>query len=100
MSAPATAARRPVSSARPRARRSSWLRGMGPAVFGLVTFFGLWQLIVVVTNTPAFIVPAPTVIAKRLWEELPNYAYEFSFTLAAAAIGLVIGTTVGIIGAV
>jgi NitT/TauT family transport system permease protein len=100
MTAPATAATRPVPGARRSAARSSRLRGLGPALFGMVAFFGLWQLIVVVTNTPAFIVPAPTVVAKRLWEELPNYAYEFSYTLAAAAIGLFIGTTVGVIGAV
>ncbi len=39
-------------------------------------------------------------VAKRLWEELPNYAYEFTYTLAAAAIGLAIGTTIGIISAI
>ena len=75
-------------------------RGLGPSVFGIVSFFVGWELLVRVTNTPVFVVPAPTAIVVRLWEELPSYAYEFSFTLAAAAIGLLIGTTVGIVGAV
>jgi NitT/TauT family transport system permease protein len=73
---------------------------MWPPVFGLVTFFVGWELLVRVTNTPAFVVPPPTMVAKRLWEELPSYAYEFSYTLAAAAIGLALGTTIGIVGAV
>ena len=93
-----------AAQTRTRARSASTGRSriiaLWPAVFGLVAFFVGWEVLVRVTNTPAFVVPAPTVIAKRLWEELPHYAYEFSYTLAAAAIGLVIGTTVGIVGAV
>jgi len=65
-----------------------------------VAFFGLWQGVVMATNTPAFVLPTPTLVAKRLWEELPTYAYEFSYTLAAAGIGLALGTTIGIVGAV
>jgi NitT/TauT family transport system permease protein len=81
---------------------SAWstARGLGPALFGLITFFGGWEILVRATNTPAFVIPAPSLIAVRLWEELPNYAYEFSFTVAAAAIGLTIGTTIGVLGAV
>jgi NitT/TauT family transport system permease protein len=78
----------------------SALRETWPAIFGVVAFFALWEAYIRITNTPAFVVPAPSRIAVRLWEELPTYAYEFSYTLAAAAIGLVIGTTIGIVGAV
>lgn len=99
MSAPATVATRPLQTGVGVAR-SARLRGTWPAVFGLVSFFVLWQGLVMVTNTPAFVVPPPTLVAKRLWEELPHYAYEFSYTLAAAGIGLTIGTVVGIVGAV
>ena len=76
------------------------VRAVWPAVFGIVAFFVLWEAYIRVTNTPAFVIPAPSRIAVRLWEELPTYAYEFSYTLAAAAIGLVIGTSIGIVGAV
>jgi NitT/TauT family transport system permease protein len=96
----ATTAAQPLDRRAAPARRRGRLAGALPAVIGLVSFFGGWQLLVTVTNTPAFVVPAPTVVAQRLWEELPRYAYEFSFTLAAAGIGLVIGTTLGVVGAV
>jgi len=66
----------------------------------MVAFFALWELYIRATNTPAFVIPAPSLIFKKLWEELPMYAYEFSYTLAAAAIGLVIGTSIGVVGAV
>jgi NitT/TauT family transport system permease protein len=96
----ATAATRAL--AREGVTESAWstARGLGPAAFGLISFFAGWEFLVRVTNTPAFVIPAPSLIAVRLWEELPNYAYEFSYTVAAAAIGLAIGTTIGVIGAV
>jgi NitT/TauT family transport system permease protein len=94
-------------AARPLGRRSragasalSTARGLGPGVGGIVAFFLAWELLIRATNTPAFIVPPPTLIAVKLWENLGEFAYEFSFTLAAALIGLAIGTTVGIAGAV
>lgn len=95
----ASAATRPF---RPAARSSALTRARRtwPPVFGIIAFFAVWEILVRVTDTPVFVVPAPSAIAPRLWEELPNYAYEFSYTLAAAAIGLVIGTSVGIVGAV
>jgi len=86
----------------PRAGRGSWsaARGIGPAVFGLVSFFVGWEVLVRATNTPSFVVPAPSAIVPRLWIQLPTYSFEFLYTLAAAGIGLAIGTTVGVIGAV
>jgi len=95
-----TTAARTLPAPRRRTGARKTLIGLGPGLFGIVAFFVGWELLVRVTNTPAFVIPAPTVIAKRLWEELPNYAYEFSYTLAAAGIGLVIGTVVGVFGAV
>jgi NitT/TauT family transport system permease protein len=94
------AATRALPRARPAASLRGALRSIGPGLFGVLAFFVAWEILIRVTNTPVFIVPAPSAIAVRLWEELPTYAYEFSYTLAAAAIGLVIGTSVGIIGAV
>lgn len=78
----------------------STVAGSGPAIFGLAAFFVGWELLVRVTNTPSFVVPAPTAIVQRLVEEAPSYAYEFLFTLAAAGAGLAIGTTVGTAGAI
>jgi len=95
-----TTAARALPQARRRTGARRTLIGLGPGLTPAGAFFVGWELLVRVTNTPAFVIPAPTVIAKRLWEELPEYAYEFSYTLAAAGIGLVIGTVVGVIGAV
>ncbi len=95
-----TAVARPLRPAGTGAGAISAARGSWPAIFGLVAFFAGWEILVRVTNTPAFIIPTPSRIFVRLWELIPEYAYEFSYTLAAASIGLVIGTTVGIVGAV
>jgi ABC-type nitrate/sulfonate/bicarbonate transport system permease component len=86
----------------PRAGRGprSAAQGMGPAVFGLVSFFVGWELLVRVTNTPSFVVPAPSAIVPQLWIQLGTYSVEFLYTLAAAGIGLAIGTAVGVTGAV
>jgi len=97
----ATAAAR--TSAGPRTRstsRSQRLIALWPAVFGLVAFFVGWEVLVRVTNTPAFIIPTPSAIVGRFWTQLPDLLYELSYTLAAASIGLVIGTLIGIAGAV
>ena len=94
----ATTARVPVrwswSGARSRAL------GIAPAITGLALFFLGWEALVRVTNTPAFVIPTPSRIVVSLWEQLPDFAYEFSFTFAAAAIGFVTGTIVGIVGAI
>ena len=78
----------------------STARGVGPAVIGLVAFFLGWELVIRATNTPSFVVPAPSAIAQRLWVQLPEYSNEFLYTLAAAGAGLAIGTTVGVTGAI
>lgn len=96
----ATTAARALPRAGARNGQLARLRNTWPSVFGLVAFFVIWEVLIRATNTPAFVVPPPSLVFKRLWEEFPSYAYEFSFTLAAAAIGLAIGTTVGIVGAV
>ena len=88
------AVRAQVETVRARARR------VGPSVFGLVAFFAVWELAVRATDTPTFVVPAPSATFGRLWTQLPSLSYELLFTLAAAAIGLAIGLAVGMTGAV
>jgi NitT/TauT family transport system permease protein len=96
----ATVASRPLPRAGLGATARSAARGTGPGVFGIVAFLLGWELIVRVTNTPAFIVPAPSAVAQALWIQLPVYASEFVYTLEAAGAGLAIGTAVGMTGAV
>jgi NitT/TauT family transport system permease protein len=73
---------------------------MWPSVFGFIFFFGVWELAVRVTNTPPFVIPAPSAVAGRFFEELPMLLGELAITLVGASIGFVIGLTVGIAGAV
>lgn len=87
----------------PRGGRPSALamaRAIWPSIFGFIFFFGVWELAVRVTNTPAFVIPAPSAVAGRFWAELPMLLPELAVTLVAAAIGFVIGLVVGIAGAV
>ena len=85
--------------ARPGRSRST-VRGAWPSVFGLVTFFVAWEVLVRITGTPTFVLPTPSAAFERLWTELPSYSYELLYTLAAAGAGLAIGTTVGVTGAI
>lgn len=92
-----------VAEARIRPARSaarSTALALWPSIFGFIVFFGVWELAVRATNTPAFIIPAPSAVAGRFWSDLPMLLGELTYTLAAAAIGLVIGLVVGIAGAV
>ena len=98
--ATAAVATRPLSRPTAAAKTMTFARGFGPGLLGILSFIVGWEVLVRVTNTPSFVLPAPTAIVPRLWELLPTYAYEFSYTLAAAGIGFVLGTTIGIVGAV
>jgi NitT/TauT family transport system permease protein len=84
----------------PRIGRLSRYRAAWPSVFGLVTFFVGWEVLIRVSNTPAFIIPAPSAIVGRFWTQLPDLLSELTYTLAAAAIGLVFGLAIGIAGAI
>lgn len=83
-----------------RAAATSTVRSIWPSVLGVVAFFGIWELAVRLTNTPVFILPTPSASFGRLWSDLPMLLYELGFTLVAAYTGLIIGTLVGIFGAV
>jgi ABC-type nitrate/sulfonate/bicarbonate transport system permease component len=96
----ATTAARALARPGPGSGRLAQLRGTWPSVFGLVTFFVVWELVIRVTNTPAFIVPTPSAIVGRFWVQLPDLLYELSYTLAAASIGLLIGLAIGTAAAV
>lgn len=90
-------------AARPRpfgARVLERATALWPSLFGFIAFFGGWEIAVRATNTPAFIIPAPSATFVRFWEELPMLVPELLITMQAAAIGFSIGLAVGITGAV
>lgn len=93
------------AGARPRVRAPGsaaveTAKAIWPSVVGFLVFFGGWELAIRATNTPAFIIPTPSAVAGRFWEELPTLLGELTYTLTAASIGLAIGLTIGIAGAV
>jgi len=89
-----------MTRARARMDPLETARALWPSVFGFIFFFGFWELAVRITNTPAFVIPAPSAVAGRFWAELPMLLGELGITLIGASIGFVIGLVVGIAGAV
>lgn len=90
-------------AARPRSFTEAALeraRALWPSVFGFIAFFGLWEAAVRVTNTPAFIVPAPSATLVRFIDELPMLLVELAATMTGAAVGFAVGLLVGVTGAI
>lgn len=78
----------------------STLRSLGWALVGLALFFGLWELFVRVTDTPTFLLPAPSEIVADMADDPGFYVHNGWVTIKEAALGfavalgaaLVIGT--------
>ncbi|MBN9045956.1 MAG: ABC transporter permease [Rhizobiales bacterium] len=70
-------------------------------VFFIVT--GGWQFYVWATDTPAFVLPAPTVVARQLWSLLTSSIFWANFqvtmyeVLAGYALGIVIAVVLGVL---
>ena len=54
-----------------------------------------WEAIVHAREVPPYLLPAPSVIARDLWESSPRYAAASLVTLLEALSGLVLGVVVG-----
>src|SRR5581483_3893798 len=111
----ATAAPRVVSRRRPR---SSWVRRTAgdalPPIVALVIALGAWEAVVDLLNIPVYLLPGPSAIAGTLWRLVsagfvpPTYVgapaqgilYDTYITFAEAMVGLLIGTTIGLVFAV
>ena len=81
------------------ARGSAYQAVLAPIVFGLI-FLGLWQLLVMALQIEPNIVPSPLSIAAEFGANLPSVVSGALRTGANALVGLVLGTIVGIGGAV
>lgn len=74
------------------------MNGVRPLII-LAGLLAAWQLLVVISGAPPFILPAPTAVAKALaagWEELAVHA---AVTLTEIIAGLVIGIGLGAVWA-
>jgi NitT/TauT family transport system permease protein len=95
----ATAATTATIPSRILARGSVYRAVLAPLVFGVV-FLGLWQALVMLLHIEANIVPSPLAIAAEFTANLDSVVSGALRTGANALIGLVVGSLVGIGGAV
>ncbi len=95
--APDNAARTRSGHSLPSRRRL--LRDIGPVAAAALVFVVAWQIIVIVGDYQAFILPGPQVVAERFvsgWSE-GIIGPHFVTTLAEVLLGLAVGASAGIL---
>jgi len=69
-----------------------------PPLIAVLVLLALWEAIVRIGRVPQFIVPTASATFQTLYANLGYLGHELAFTLFAAALGLCIGTAIGVIG--
>ncbi|WP_102693063.1 ABC transporter permease [Rummeliibacillus pycnus] len=72
-----------------------WLRNNGGAIVLLLFLLGLWELIVRITDTPAWLLPAPSQIFSEGLKAIPSFSVDILATTKLSLLGLFIGSAVG-----
>ncbi|MGX9133174.1 ABC transporter permease [Rummeliibacillus sp. JY-2-4R] len=72
-----------------------WLRNNGGAIFLLLFLLALWEIIVRITDTPAWLLPAPSKIFAEGFNVIPTFSVDILATTKLSILGLVIGSVVG-----
>ena len=70
-----------------------------PPAVALIVVGLVWEVWTRASNTPEYIIPAPSVIFARLFEDPGFFASHGMVTLAEAIGGFVLGTAVALVGA-
>jgi NitT/TauT family transport system permease protein len=70
-------------------------RWLPPVLFGIAVLL-VWQLVVVIAQVPAFLLPAPTAIATQIGAQLPTLVSTTLVTGANSLVGLVAGFVLGV----
>lgn len=70
-------------------------RWLPPVLFGIAVLLA-WQLVVVLAQVPAFLLPAPTAIATQIGAQLPTLVSTTLVTGANSLVGLVAGFVLGV----
>jgi NitT/TauT family transport system permease protein len=82
-------------------RLAGWLRQFVaqalPAVLGLAVAFGAWQAWVDIKDVKPYLVPAPSSVASRLYEDPWMFTLEGIHTLEGALLGFLLGAGVAIV---
>lgn len=77
-----------------------WLRNNGGAIILLLFLLGFWELIVRITDTPAWLLPAPSQIFLEGFQAIPSFSKDILATTKLSILGLVIGSAAGFIIAI
>lgn len=81
-------------------RRSVHASGVTRDIISVVAIIGvalvLWELAVRLSDVPVYILPAPSVVATKLWQGAGYYLSAAWVTLGEALGGLLLGVAVGI----
>jgi len=101
MSAPAVERAAAEGEGRSRAsRRGAWLREAAltviPAVIGIASVLAAWEAWVEIKDVKPYLVPAPSSVAERLWEDPWLFAKEGWKTLEGALLGFIAGAAVAL----
>ncbi len=70
-------------------RRFGWL-------LVLLAFFGLWQAWVDLRDVPGYLLPAPTDIARALWDERSSLFHDALHTLGEMLLGFALAIVTGL----
>lgn len=96
--------RHPAKAVRGKGRHQQHLNGTVVALAGLVVLFIGWDLSVRYLSVPSYILPSPLAVGNALWSGVAvnpssplGYYIPLWSTLKNAAIGLIIGSTVGLV---
>lgn len=72
-----------------------WLRNNGGAIFLLLFLLCLWEIIVRMTDTPAWLLPTPSKIFIEGFNVIPSFSIDILATTKLSLLGLIIGSAVG-----
>ncbi len=77
---------------------ASTMRIVAPIVFGVLVLV-LWQVFVTVANVSAYLLPSPLAIGEQIVEFAPSLISASGITGLNALLGLLVGSIIGILGA-
>ena len=79
---------------------AAWIRESAamvlPALVALALAFGAWEAWIEIKDVKPYLVPAPSAVVARLWDDPAFFAKEGLKTLEAAMLGFVGGTAVAL----
>ena len=75
------------------------LKSIWPPVLIGVLFLALWQIFVVARDIQPYLLPAPSLIASNFFGDLGLMSSTAFYTATTALLGLVFGTTLGLLAA-